>query len=60
MKKIKPPTYLAMLKSRLKFRTVPKKKRKRGNVISNVPKQKKEMKPYEKNCFTMSKVQVEV
>jgi hypothetical protein len=42
-KKIKPPTHLAMLKSRLKSKTIPKKKRKRENV-SNVPKLKKNKK----------------
>jgi hypothetical protein len=44
-KKIKPPTYLAMSKSRSKSKAVSK---------------KKEMKTREKNCLTMSKVQVEV
>jgi hypothetical protein len=41
-------THSPMSKSRSKFKAVPKKKRKRGDV-SNVPNKKKERKPHEKN-----------
>jgi hypothetical protein len=47
-----------MSKSRLKFKIVPKKKRKRENV-SDVLKPEKEMKPYKKNLSCNVKVQVQ-
>jgi hypothetical protein len=40
MKKIKPPTHLAMSKSRLKSKTVPKKKERKRIMLVTFPNQK--------------------
>jgi hypothetical protein len=48
------PLQIAMLKSSLKSKSVPKNKKKRGNA-SNIPKLEKEMKPHKKTHLAMLK-----